>query len=103
MSIDHCNLAKPVLTLVFLRPTEAKVTALTERDVIPPGRQIYQLMLNYTLHLTKSLEVTPYDPLLCNYLYESEFESQLWMLFDCNKQLLATGDAYLDRVSLMPC
>uniref|UniRef100_A0A1B6LQD6 Tripeptidyl-peptidase 2 n=1 Tax=Graphocephala atropunctata TaxID=36148 RepID=A0A1B6LQD6_9HEMI len=83
-----------------LRPTEAKVLALDKRDVIPPGRQIYQLLLTYTFHLSKSFEVTPNSSLLSHLLYESEFESQLWMLFDCNKQLLASGDAYPNKYSV---
>ncbi|XP_060602891.1 tripeptidyl-peptidase 2-like [Ruditapes philippinarum] len=78
-----------------LRPTESKIRCLTgARDLLPEGRQIYALELTYGFHVSKTTEVTPDLSLLSDLLYESEYESQLWMLFDNNKQLLGTGDAY---------
>lgn len=86
-----------ILSCIF-RPTEAKLLALSSRDVVPPGRQIYQILLTYTFHLNKSFEVRPNNALLSDLLYESEFESQMWMLHDSNKQLIASGDAYPSKV-----
>lgn len=79
---------------LFFRPSEGKICPLTARDVIPPYRQIYELVLVYNFTLTKGSEVSPNLALLSDVLYESEFESQLWMLYDTNKQLLGCGDAY---------
>lgn len=82
------------------RPLESKTVPLTSRDVIPPSKQIYELNLTYTFHLNKSTEVCPNSPLLSDVLYESEFESQLWMLFDSNKQFLGCGDAYPSKYTI---
>ncbi|XP_014239284.1 tripeptidyl-peptidase 2 isoform X2 [Cimex lectularius] len=88
----------PAISLKFnvitLKPADAKITPGSVRDVIPPSRHIYQLMLTYNFHLPKQTEVMPNCALVSQYLYESEFESQLWMLFDSNKQYIASGDAY---------
>lgn len=78
-----------------LKPVDSKISPLTSpRDTIPPSRHIYQLVLTYNLHVPKQVDVTPNCALLSDLLYENEFESQLWMLFDSNKQLMASGDAY---------
>ncbi|XP_042212595.1 tripeptidyl-peptidase 2-like isoform X1 [Homarus americanus] len=82
-------------------PTESKVEVLGgPRDTIPGCRPIYQLLLSYNLSLSKSAEVTPKCALLNDVLYESAYESQLWMLFDHNKQLLGSGDAYSNKYSI---
>ncbi|XP_037050800.1 tripeptidyl-peptidase 2 isoform X2 [Bradysia coprophila] len=80
--------------VMVLKPTESKILPLTTRDVIPPERQIYQNLLTYNFHLTKMQELALHTPLLNDVLYESEFESQFWMVFDANKMLTACGDAY---------
>lgn len=80
---------------VVLKPSESKISPLSPiRDVIPDGRQIYQNLLTYTLHVPKAQEIALYAPLLNALLYEAEFESQMWMLFDCNKAMIACGDAH---------
>lgn len=71
----------------------------SERDLIPPARIIYQLLLTYQFHLRNSTEITIMSPWVSNYLYESDYESQLWMIFDHNKKLMVVGDAFPDRVS----
>lgn len=84
---------------VFYRPNEGKIVSLTNRDVIPPQRPIYQLNLTYTFSMAKSTaEVHVTCGLFGEILYECEYESQLWMLFDSNKQFITAGDAYSNKV-----
>ncbi|KAL5005334.1 hypothetical protein ScPMuIL_018790 [Solemya velum] len=78
-----------------LRPTEYKVRCLHgPRDLLPEGRQIYALELTYKFLLNKVTEVIPDCSMLSDLLYESVYESQIWMVYDCNKQLMGCGDAY---------
>ncbi|XP_070069765.1 tripeptidyl-peptidase 2 isoform X1 [Drosophila takahashii] len=90
---------QPLLQLknaaVVLKPSEAKISPLSAtRDVIPDGRQVYQNLLVFNLNVAKPAEVALYAPIFNDLLYEAEFESQMWMLYDANKALVATGDAH---------
>ncbi|CAG0908100.1 unnamed protein product, partial [Darwinula stevensoni] len=71
------------------RPAESKIQPLGSRDVIPVGRRIFALVLTYNFNISRSVEISPENPLLGEYLYESEYEGQLWMLYDSNKRLVA--------------
>lgn len=77
-----------------LRPTETKTSPLNGRDVIPKSRQVYQNVLTYNLHLSKQQELSIHCPFLSSVLYESKFDSQMWMIFDTNKMMMASGDAF---------
>jgi len=103
--LRHTEIAAPAVVLksqiCSYRPSSSKVAALTdERDHLPDGRVIYGLTLTYGVNVPKSGEITPDFQFLSDTLYESEFESQLWMLFDANKQYIATGDAYPSKYSV---
>jgi len=82
------------------RPSEAEVVPLGSRDVIPPSRTLYELQLTYSFTVSKATEICPDLSLLSDVLYESEFESQLWLLYNSHKQLVGCGDAYPNRYSL---
>ncbi|CAH3020619.1 unnamed protein product [Porites evermanni] len=83
-----------------VRPSEYKITALGSRDVLPNGRQIYSSTLTYNFHQSKAGDISPNVTYLSDLLYESDYESQLWMLYDSNKRLLGSGDAFPDRYTV---
>jgi len=77
-----------------LRPQESHMVTLGARDILPPARHTYELQLQYAVSVPKATELNLNLPMLSDVLYESELESQLWMLFDANKRLVGSGDAY---------
>ena len=78
-----------------VRPSSSHLGALTALDVLPGSRQVYELVLGYTFEVKEdSCKVTCVFPLLQGVLYESCYESQLFMLFDHAKRLLGSGDAW---------
>ena len=67
------------------------------RDTIPKDRVVFELQLTYNFSVNKAGEITPNFPHLSDVLYESEFISQLWMLYNSHKQLVGAGDAYASK------
>ncbi|EDV19912.1 uncharacterized protein TRIADDRAFT_61672 [Trichoplax adhaerens] len=59
--------------------------AITFHSLLPNERNVA---------MENSCEVRPNVSLLSDLLYEALYESQLWMIFDKNKQHIASGDAF---------
>ena len=74
--------------------------AVYNRDILPVGRHMYELQLQYSFSLPKTAETVLNLAMLSDVLYESEMESQLWMVYDTNKRLLGSGDAYPSKWSV---
>ena len=84
-----------------MRPTSSHLGALTALDVLPGSRQVYELVLGYSWESKEeTAKVTCVFPLLQGVLYESCYESQLFMIFDAAKRLVGSGDAWPKEVSV---
>ena len=61
---------------------------------------MYALELTYLYsHSGKEKDVYPECPLLGSMLYESQYDSQMWIMFDSNKQVMGYGDFKADKYS----
>lgn len=78
-----------------LQPSLAEVRPLDPvRDGLPHGRRLFELVLTYPWTMDEGGSVTPRFPALEGRLYDGEFESQIWMVFDAAKRFLAVDDAW---------
>ncbi|KAJ3013551.1 UNVERIFIED_CONTAM: tripeptidyl-peptidase II Tpp2 [Siphonaria sp. JEL0065] len=75
-----------------LRPTEAVVKPLKSRDVIPDGRQLYELVLTYSLKVAEEGNVLPFYPRTMGTVYDNFFESVWIFVFDSSKSLKSAHD-----------
>eukprot|EP00741_Cyanophora_paradoxa_P020100 tig00021234_g19401.t1 len=94
----------PTATLKFhrrhLRPAESVVRPLGARDLLPQGKQVYELLLTYKLKLAEAAAVTLRLPALQDWLYDAGVDSVLYMVFDGSKKLLGMGDVYVKTFQL---
>ena len=89
----------------FVAPTKHIIRILDpQRYLLPQGRQVYELELQYAFEQgeKESVKCQPSVPGLSDLLYDSPFESQMWMVFDSNKQLMGTGDALHEYPVTLP-
>ena len=82
------------------RPNESKIIALGPRHTVPQEKAVYELQLVYNFSVPKATEITPSLPWLAEVLYESEFISQFWYLYNSHKQYVSSGDAYASKWSV---
>jgi hypothetical protein len=68
------------------------------RDMHADGTQTYMLTLEYDVHVAKSAELTIEVSGIQEYLYDNVVECQSWMLNNSNKEMLAFGDTFPERV-----
>ncbi|KAG2389080.1 hypothetical protein C9374_014480 [Naegleria lovaniensis] len=64
------------------------------------GKCSYNMILEYNLKMTSEHEITPNLPQLSNYLYESELESRMIMVFNKNKKLMNVVDFHPKKFKL---
>ncbi|KAJ3130084.1 tripeptidyl-peptidase II Tpp2 [Physocladia obscura] len=84
-----------------LRPIEAgTVSPLKSRDVLPDGRQLYELVLNYSLKVSEEGNVLPFYPRTGGTFYDNFFESVWIFVFDSQKALKSFHDAKIRPISL---
>lgn len=86
-----------------IAPLEARVTASADpRDQLPDGRTMHELMLRYEFETHSGPKVTLRFPRTDDWLYDSPFGGQLWLLFDSAGRHIATDDIWPSAVTLRP-
>jgi len=86
-----------------LKPTSHIIKpASFTRDVLFDGQQIYEMQLTYQYehNIDTSYKIIVRVPAMSDMLYESIYETQFWMVFDQNKRLIRSGDAWPEAFAL---
>lgn len=77
-----------------VRPSDREIRPLDGvRDRLPDERQIYEMVLTYNFNAPDDLALTPHLALSLLDEVWNTWESQIWMIFDANKKVIAQGTA----------
>lgn len=83
-----------------ISPTSHEIKVLQDSRNRLFGRDIYEMILNYQFNLTESTDIITRVSSISDILYESKYESQLFMIFNSNKMMVHCGDAWPKKVKL---
>ncbi len=85
----------------YVRPAETKTSVLTaERDLLPEGEQLHELLLTYDVSQAKDGRATLHFPEMDRLLYDAPVDGFFWTLYDENKRFITADDMVPDEVSL---
>jgi tripeptidyl-peptidase-2 len=82
----------------IIRPSDSAITPLGERDVMPDGKRLFQLVNTYPIKLSEKLKVTPSWPIMDN-LYDSAF-SVLTTVKDPRGRIVKFASLYGSEVEM---
>ncbi|KAJ3251446.1 tripeptidyl-peptidase II Tpp2 [Chytriomyces hyalinus] len=85
-----------------VRPTEeAVICALTaQRDILPDGKQLFELVLSYTFQVAEEGNVLPLFPHVLNAIYDSSYESFYIQIYDSQKSLQSYHQSKPEKTKL---
>ena len=82
-------------------PSKFKLGPLKQdRDLTVNDNQIYCLEMEYNWKQEVSCKVTPSFPVIADLLYESPFGGNFYMIYDSNKKVVLSGDAFAETEKL---
>ncbi|KAJ3367562.1 tripeptidyl-peptidase II Tpp2, partial [Kappamyces sp. JEL0680] len=77
-----------------LRSTNQELSPLGERDVLPTGKRVHQLVLTYSFAVSEATKVKVEVPRFQGSVYDSELESLMVAVFDANKKRCSIAAAH---------
>eukprot|EP01080_Neovahlkampfia_damariscottae_P002483 gene2483-3192_t len=84
-----------------ISPSNSEIkTYSDERNLLVDGKSVHQLELTYSFNLTETSQITLRPYALSDLLYESCYHSQLFLVFDSNKQLVKVQDYHPKKFKL---
>ncbi|CEG66665.1 hypothetical protein RMATCC62417_03204 [Rhizopus microsporus] len=85
----------------YIRPAEATITPMdAERDLLPTGRVLYQLVLRYNFTVDSSTSVIPRFPPVMNQLYEHFLAGVFGIVYDANRKIVGYLDVFDHKIKL---